>query len=76
MTLPDATFDVYFATDDQIIECTATDPHAGDPADWPSWTDADRWELDLVEPSQEDSAWAAEHLELPAPISGGAPDDD
>lgn len=45
MSLPDATFAVYFATDDDIIECTACDPDAGDAADWPAWTDADRWEL-------------------------------
>jgi hypothetical protein len=66
MTLPDATFDVYFASDDQIIECTACDPDAGEPADWPAWTDACRWE-----PTPDDVAWLNTS---PPPISGGAPE--
>ena len=37
-------FSTPFAGDDGVIECTACDPDAGEPADWPAWTDADRWE--------------------------------
>ena len=29
---------------DFLIENDANDPDAGDPADWPGWTDADVWE--------------------------------
>jgi hypothetical protein len=30
---------------DQLIEIrTLDDPACGDPAEWPEWTDADRWE--------------------------------
>jgi hypothetical protein len=37
-----------FAEDDRVIECGCDDPDFGDARDWPSWTDRDRWTLDLV----------------------------
>jgi hypothetical protein len=42
-------FAIPFSDDDVIIECGACDPDHGEPAEWPAWTDAARWE-----PSQED----------------------
>ena len=79
-TIHDTSLAVYFADHDDVIECGACDPCYGDPADWPEWTDADRWTHidppDQVDPSPDDCRWAAGHLELPAPISGGAPADD
>lgn len=29
---------------DQLAELEVLDPEAGDPAEWPAWTDAERWE--------------------------------
>jgi hypothetical protein len=77
MICDDDGFAIYWVLDDYAIECTACDPDAGEPSEWPEWTDADRWTHidppDQAEPSQEDSVWAAEHLELP-PIAGGSPE--
>src|SRR4051794_24524775 len=44
-----------------------SDDNQVDDAQWPDG----RWELG-PEPSEADSRWAAENLNLPAPISGGA----
>jgi hypothetical protein len=74
-TVPDTSMAVYFADDDAIIECTACDPDAGEPADWPAWTDAERFAcIDPdpgapgVEPTPDDVAWLAANPSLP-PIS-------
>lgn len=59
MSLPStADYATPWTADDVIIECEAIDPEAGDPQDWPSWTDADRYE-----PSPDDVAWHAEQVE-------------
>lgn len=46
---------VAFADDDDVIEsealCNGPD-YSEDPADWPEWTDQDRWE-----PTPDDEAW-------------------
>jgi hypothetical protein len=52
MSVHETDFAVYFATDDDIIECTACDPDAGDAETWPSWTDAFRFV-----PTPDDVAW-------------------
>jgi hypothetical protein len=76
--LPEADYAVYFVLDDDIIECTACDPEAGEPSDWPSWCDQDRW-THIDEPDQvslDDVAWLNSNplpLPLPAPIAGGSP---
>lgn len=46
---------------DQLNECEAPDIEAGDPALWPAWTDADRWEPEPepFQPSPED--WESFH---------------
>ncbi len=38
---------------DQLNECGMDDEDFGDPADWPEWTDADRWELSRQDPPPE-----------------------
>ena len=43
---------------DQLTECTALDLEAGDPAEWPDWTDADVWE-----PSDADRRWLDDQAE-------------
>lgn len=70
-------FAIYWVLDDEAIECEACDPDAGEPEDWPDWTDQDCWTHidppDQVEPSEADCQWAAQNFELP-PIAGGAPE--
>jgi hypothetical protein len=70
---------VYWVLDDEAIECTACDPDAGEPEDWPAWTDADCWTHidppDQVEPTHDDIAWVNTHPILP-PVCGGSPDDE
>lgn len=72
-------FAIYWVLDDDAIECTACDPDAGEPEDWPAWTDADCWtHIDTpnqLEPDQGDVEWLNNTPALP-PIAGGAPDDD
>jgi hypothetical protein len=61
---------------DQLAECELLDPEAGEPEDWPGWTDEVTWELGPgtdplpcsppppepapFEPSREDREWIAE----------------
>ena len=58
------------------------EPEASDPATWPAWTDADRWELgpdpddERFDYTAEDEAWWTEQTrqaEDMTPASGGAP---
>jgi hypothetical protein len=42
-------FDIPFSSDDAVIEYEAIDPEAGEPEEWPAWTD-EFW----YEPTQED----------------------
>ena len=55
MLLDESGFCIPFAADDAIIEaealCNGPD-YSEDPADWPSWTDQERWE-----PTDDDEAW-------------------
>lgn len=55
--------DYWNATFDKCVMLRdAFDEEAGDPAGWPAWTDADRWEipaevLDRLEPDEEEEPY-------------------
>jgi hypothetical protein len=74
MSLPDATFDVYFADHDALIECTANDEvEYDDPAEWPCYVDEWRWAITpdddpAFEPAPDDVAWVNDNP-LPEPFT-------
>lgn len=63
MLLDTQGFAIPFHADDAVIECGACDPEYGDPETWPAWVDDWRYS-----PTEADSVWAAQNLELPPPF--------
>src|SRR5258707_440523 len=56
-----AGFEISWVRDAAATNGPACDPGAGEPSEWPGWTDSDLWthvdEPDQAEPSEEDCRW-------------------